>query len=181
VMKTLYRLFSALLFALILDGLTKFWAERSLDLYQPVPIAGDLFRFTLGHNTGVAFGLFANGGLWPLVLTGVIIMMLLLWFARALYSGQFSTWAAWPIGLLLGGAIGNFADRLLDGKVTDFLDVGIGPARWPTFNLADSFILLGVGLLMLLTFDRKEGDTDHEVENFSEDRLEGSKNALLDS
>lgn len=180
-MKTLYRLISALVFALTLDGLTKFWAEQSLDLYQPVPIVGDFFRFTLGHNTGVAFGLFANGGSWPLIMTGVIIVILLLWFARALFSGQFPTWAAWPIGLLLGGAIGNFADRLFDGKVTDFLDVGIGTARWPTFNLADSFILLGVGLLMFLTFEREETDTDAEITDFSEDSLGKSESTFLDS
>jgi len=170
-----------LLFALILDGLTKAWAERSLDLHQPVPIVGNLFRLTLGHNTGVAFGVFANGGLWPLVLTGIIIVILLFWFARALFSGQFPTWAAWPIGLLLGGAIGNFADRLLDGKVTDFLDVGIGTARWPTFNLADSFILLGVGLLMFLTFERDEADADIDIKDFSENSLGRSESTFLDS
>ena len=175
-MKILYRLTSALLLALLLDGLTKIWAEQSLDVHQPVPVAGNFFRFTLGHNTGVAFGLFANGGSWPLILTGVIIMMLLFWFARALYSGQFPAWAAWPIGLLLGGAIGNFADRLFDGRVTDFLDVGIDTARWPTFNLADSFILLGVGLLMLLTFERE--DTGGEIEGASEDRLEEPGNTF---
>ena len=179
-MRILYRLFSALLFALVLDGLTKIWAEQSLDLHQPVPVVGNLFRFTLGYNTGVAFGLFANGGPWPLILTGIIIVMLLLWFAKALYSGQFPTWAAWPIGLLLGGAIGNFADRLPDGRVTDFLDVGLGTARWPTFNLADSFILIGVGLLMLLSFEREEPDTNLEAGD-SLGSLEESKNTLLDS
>jgi len=52
--------------------------------------------------------------------------------------------------LLLGGAIANFGDRLLDGRVTDFLDVGLGITRWPTFNLADSFIMLGIAWLLLL-------------------------------
>ena len=179
-MKILYRLFVALLFALILDGITKFWAGQALDLYRPVPVGGDFLRFTLGYNAGIAFGMFANGGLWPLIVTGVIIMLLLLWFARTLYSGQFPSWAAWPIGLLLGGAIGNFADRLLDGRVTDFLDVGIGTARWPTFNLADSFILIGVGLLMFLSFDRKQTDKSSEFEVPSEDRLEESGNVFLD-
>ena len=163
-MKILYQLLLALLVALGLDATTKLWAEQALELYQPVPVFGEFFRLTLGHNTGVAFGMFANGGFGPLVITGIIIIGLLIWFGRALYFGHFPTRAAWPIGLLLGGAIGNFIDRLLDGKVTDFLDVGLGATRWPTFNLADSFILIGVGLLMLLTFNTKDDQVDAPID-----------------
>jgi signal peptidase II len=154
-MKILYRLLYTIFVAIVLDGVSKVWAEQSLSLHQPVPVIGDILRFTLGYNTGVAFGMFANGGFWPLIVTGFIILGLIVWFARALYSGQFPAYAAWPIGLLLGGAIGNFADRLPDGKVTDFLDVGVGLTRWPTFNLADSFIVVGIICLMLLSFNKK--------------------------
>ena len=145
------QLLSAMLIAFVLDWLTKAWAEQSLELYQPVPVIGEVFRFTLGYNTGVAFGLFANGGPWPLIVTGLVIFGLLIWFVRALRLQQLPGVAAWPIGLLLGGAIANFGDRFPDGRVTDFLDVGIGATRWPTFNLADSFILIGLGLLLLIT------------------------------
>jgi signal peptidase II len=130
-----------------------------------VPVIDDLFRLTLGYNTGVAFGMFANGGLAPLVVTGVIIAGLVIWFSRSLYTGHFPGWAAWPIGLLLGGAIGNFIDRLPDKRVTDFLDVGLGAARWPTFNLADSFILIGVTLLMLTTFSHKPQPTPSPLDD----------------
>lgn len=99
----------------------------------------------------MAFGLFANGGLWPTIVTGIIILGLFVGMTQYLRYDQFPPSATWPIGLLIGGAIANFMDRLLDGRVTDFLDVGFGAARWPTFNLADSFIVLGVGLLMLTT------------------------------
>lgn len=150
-MKKLLQLLLAMLIALGLDWLTKAWAEQTLELYQPVPVVGELFRFTLGYNTGVAFGLFANGGSWPLIVTGLVIFGLLIWFVRALRLQQIPAVAAWPIGLLLGGAIANFGDRFPDGRVTDFLDVGIGATRWPTFNLADSFILIGLGLLLLIT------------------------------
>ncbi|GAB4440194.1 MAG: signal peptidase II [Anaerolineae bacterium] len=135
------------------DLASKIWAEQNLEPFQPVEIIGDFFRLTLGYNTGVAFGMMSNGGMVPLVLTGVIIAGLIFWFTRGLYSGQFPERAAWPIGMLLGGAIGNFLDRLPDGRVTDFLDVGLGELRWPTFNLADSFILIGVALLVLATFN----------------------------
>ncbi len=136
-----------------MDLASKLWAEQNLAPFEPVPVIGDFFRLTLGYNTGVAFGMMANGGMVPLILTGVIIVGLAIWFTKALYSGQFPERAAWPVGMLLGGAIGNFLDRLPDGRVTDFLDVGLGAWRWPTFNLADSFILIGVGLLVLATFN----------------------------
>ncbi len=160
-MKILVRLFLALSVALILDIISKMWAEQTLEPYQPVSVIGDFLQFTLGYNSGVAFGMFANGGIWPLVITGVVIVFLMGWFTRALYSGNFPAIAAWPIGLLLGGAIGNFIDRLPDGLVTDFIDVGLGTSRWPTFNLADSFILIGVGFLVLLSFTHKEDEDVH--------------------
>lgn len=157
-MKTFFRLLPSFLIALVLDGLTKTWAEQTLVLHQPVPVIGDLFRLTLGYNTGVAFGLFAQGGILPLVVTGVVIVGLVVWLASALRGGEFPPAAGLPIGLILGGAIANFADRLPDGRVTDFLDLGLGASRWPTFNLADSFIVLGVSLLMLTVFKRKGSD-----------------------
>jgi signal peptidase II len=154
-MKILLRLLPPLGLALLLDGLSKLWAEQSLQLHQPVPVMADFFRFTLGYNTGVAFGMFANGGSAPLIVTGIVIAGLMVWFVHALKTGQFSAQAGWPIGLLLGGAIANFADRFIDGHVTDFLDVGLGATRWPTFNLADSFIVVSITWLLFLGYWRK--------------------------
>lgn len=149
-MKAFIRVFGALCLALVLDGLSKIWVEQALVLYQPIPVIGEFFRLTLGYNTGVAFGMFATGGSGPLIVTGLVIVGLMVWFGRALQTGQFLPQAGWPIGLLLGGAIANFIDRLIDGRVTDFLDAGIGTARWPTFNLADCFIIMGMAWLLLV-------------------------------
>lgn len=165
-MKALTRVVLGLGVALALDGLSKVWAEQTLELYQPVPLAGDFFRFTLGYNTGVAFGMFANGGSGPLIVTGFVILGLTIWFWRALQSGQFPAQAGWPIGLLLGGAFANFVDRLIDGRVTDFLDAGIGATRWPTFNLADSFII--VGMVWLLFINQGERHRLKEAEPVEE-------------
>ncbi len=142
---------AALALAWSVDAVSKAWAERALNFGQPVPITGQYLRLTLNYNTGVAFGLFANGGPWPAVLTGVIIFGMVIWLAKLLRSGELPPQTAWPVGLFLGGAVANFADRLPDGRVTDFLDVGVNAARWPTFNLADSFIVLGVAALVLMT------------------------------
>lgn len=149
-MKRVIWLAAAFVMALVLDGTSKSWAEQVLVPYEPIPLTGDFFRLTLGYNTGVAFGIFSNGGPWPLIITGIVIAGLMIWFWTALRQHQFPPLAGVAIGLLLGGAIGNFIDRLPDGRVTDFLDFGLGTARWPTFNLADSFILIGLGLLMLM-------------------------------
>lgn len=132
------------------DVWTKTWAERALVLHAPIPVAGDVFRLTLGYNTGVAFGLFAGGGATILLLSGAIILGVAAWIVVAVRAGEMSP-RLWPLGLILGGAIANLADRLPDGRVTDFLDVGIGAARWPTFNLADTSIVVGIGLVVLLT------------------------------
>ncbi len=160
-MKPHYRFLTAIMIALAIDFLTKAWAEQSLLLYTPIPLIGQFFRLTLGYNTGVAFGLFANGGVWPLILTGFIILALAFWMVRAVRGGGIPLVASWPIGMILGGAIANFADRLPDSRVTDFLDLGFGATRWPTFNLADTSIVLGLALL--LWFSLKEKSLEKEM------------------
>ena len=134
-----------------LDDVTKGWAERALELHEPVPVLGDLARLTLGYNAGVAFGMFQGGGTLLLLATGAIILGISAWLLAGPRSG-----AAQPhthaLGLILGGAAANFLDRWPDGRVTDFLDLGLGAMRWPTVNVADSSIVLGVGLLMLVAF-----------------------------
>ena len=168
-MRVLSRLLPAFVIALALDGLSKYWVEHTLELHQPVPILGDFFRLTLGYNTGVAFGLFANVGSWPVLVIGLVIVGMVFWLTKVLRAGELPLMAAWPIGFLLGGAVANFVDRLPDGHVTDFLDVGIGATRWPTFNLADSFIVVSLGVLLLLSMqgndDRVEdaGEPDHSL------------------
>ena len=159
-MKLQYRVFLALLIVLAIDWLTKTWAERTLSLYTPIPLIGQYFRLTLGYNTGVAFGMFVNGGVWPLVITGLIIIILAVWLMSALHTNEIPPVAAWPIGLILGGALANFVDRLPDRRVTDFLDMGLSTARWPTFNLADSFIVVGAAMLLWVSLMSKHPEQD---------------------
>ena len=78
-MKTGLRIFATFIIALLLDGLTKVWAVQALT--TPIPILGQNFRLTLGYNTGVAFGLFADDGIFPLIATGVIIVVLVIWLS----------------------------------------------------------------------------------------------------
>jgi signal peptidase II len=106
------------------------------------------FALVLTCNRGVSFGLF-NGeaglpGVVLAVLAGAIVVILLYWLARVT-----SAWLAVAIGLIIGGAVGNVADRIRLGGVVDFLDFHVGPWHWPAFNLADSAICLGVAAMLL--------------------------------
>jgi len=141
---------------LAVDGLVKQWIERWLTPGDVVPLLNQTFRLTLSYNTGVAFGMFGNGGSGLLVLTGAIIILLAIWALYSVFATKTPRHAYLPLGLLLGGAIANFVDRLMDGRVTDFLDVGLSLWRWPTFNLADCAIVVGVGLLMLMFSNHRE-------------------------
>jgi signal peptidase II len=104
--------------------------------------------------------MFADGGLWPLIITGVVLLGMVAWLIGTLRAGEFPRETAWYVGMFLGGAAANFVDRLADGRVTDFLDLGLDATRWPAFNLADSFIVLGVITLALMTLfeNRMRGD-----------------------
>lgn len=162
-MKTWLRLTIPMLIALALDGLSKYWAEHTLILHQPVPVWGRFFQLTLGYNSGIAFGLFSEGGVWVLIVVGLGIMGLAWWLISGLLAGEFPPPAAWVMGLLFGGAIANLIDRLGDGRVTDFLDFGLAGRRWPAFNLADSFIVVGLAILLLMGLKESEEEPDEDI------------------
>lgn len=138
------------------DLLTKAWAESALELHRPHPVAGELFRLTLGENRGITFGLLGGGGAGVFLLTGAIILGLAAWAFLMVRRGSLRPPAALAAGAVLGGALANFADRVGDGAVTDFLDFGVGASRWPAFNLADACIVVGALALGLLVSDRTE-------------------------
>jgi signal peptidase II len=103
------------------------------------------------RNRGVAFGLFADGGLVLIVIGGACVAALLAFFAT--HSRRPLVWL--PTGLLLGGAAGNLIDRLHQGYVTDFIDLPL----WPAFNIADSCITIGVlSLLYVLEGPPRHAD-----------------------
>lgn len=135
---------------ILLDQLTKFVAVTSLGLYQTHPILENIFHFTLVHNKGVAFGMFRDH---PEILTGMIsvsLILLLVWAHKSIESRKLTRWA---MALIIGGAFGNWIDRVRVGAVIDFLDFRV----WPVFNLADCAISVGVGLYILsILFDSKK-------------------------
>lgn len=150
-MKCVFHALAVAGLALTADLVCKWWVEQALVPYQPVPVFGSFARLMLGYNTGVAFSMFTDGGVVLLTAIAVLIVTLGVWSLRALALGTLPSRTARPIGLVLGGGLGNFVDRVPDGRVTDFLDIGIGSVRWPTFNTADVWIVVGIALLLLLT------------------------------
>jgi signal peptidase II len=123
------------------DQLTKVVVASQLALGDAVEIAGP---FTIHHvrNTGIAFGLFSNSTSIVIVLTAGAIAALLVFYGR---SARRHPLLPTAVGLVVGGSVSNLVDRLRLGHVTDFLDLDY----WPAFNLADTFIVVGVGLLFL--------------------------------
>ncbi len=147
------RLLLTAVAALILavDQATKAWVVRNLTLGQSRDLAewlSPIFSLTYVTNTGVAFGLFQGLG-DILMVVALITVALILIFSRQLPPNQWLLHGA--MGLQLGGALGNLTDRLLRGAVVDFIDLNFWPLhRWPIFNLADTSIVVGVGLVFLM-------------------------------
>ncbi len=136
--------------ALILDQLSKLVVVDTLPPYEPVSVLGDVFRLTYIHNRGAAFGLTLGG---PVIHTVVAIaaLGLLGWMLKNLPTTARLQRSA--LAMVLGGAIGNIIDRIRLHEVIDFFDVGFGDLRWPVFNVADSFVTVGI-LLLAFTYSR---------------------------
>jgi signal peptidase II len=101
------------------------------------------------RNTGAAFGILPNNNVFFIGLTLTILLVLAFLHRRLAAQGR---WSAWGIAFLWGGALGNLADRVFHGSVTDFLAFFWRQWHWPTFNVADSAICIGISLLFLESF-----------------------------
>jgi signal peptidase II len=146
-MRRYLLLISASIFAL--DVFTKWLVKDKIPLDGSIDLIPGLFRLTHLENPGAAFSLFADSqGPWPgrlLVLfsfIALVVISVLLW-----KHGESINVVSVSFALFLGGTLGNLCDRLLRGKVTDFLDFYVGPHHWPPFNVADSAIVVGALLL----------------------------------
>jgi signal peptidase II len=146
---------AVVLAAIAADQLTKLIVASELTLDEGLHVVGP---FSIHHvqNSGIAFGLFASATPVVTVLTALAVGWMLLFFAR---SGSRHPVLPVALGLLIGGSTSNLIDRIRLGHVTDFLDL----RYWPAFNLADSFIVIGVGILVtaLVFADREPRRARH--------------------
>ncbi len=138
-----------------LDRFTKSWVEQNVELYGARPIVGEYVRIVHTENTGAAFGLLPERTTL-LSMLSVVAVVAILYYYRQIASQ--SPLVAGTLGMQLGGAFGNLYDRVVVGRVVDFIDVGIpGGWRFWAFNVADSSIVLGIIFVTLLLYleDRK--------------------------
>ena len=134
-----------------LDRITKLLIERCVSESAAYRVIPGFFDIVRSENRGVAFGIFndstfewRNLALVVVALAAAVFIGVYLWRAR-----QIDTALLWGMALILGGAAGNAFDRIVAGRVTDFLEFYLGDYHWPTFNVADSAIVIGSGLLLL--------------------------------
>jgi signal peptidase II len=129
------------------DQLSKAAITATLGVGESVRVVGDVLMLWHVRNTGAAFSLFQfEGSLLLFYAVHVVALGMVAWFHRA-FQGR-SLWLHAIVGLLLGGSIGNLIDRVRQGYVTDFISVGLGDARFPTWNVADAAITTGIVLLI---------------------------------
>lgn len=145
---------------LFLDQLTKIIVDRTMPLHESIQIIDGLFSLTYVRNTGAAFGIFAGSHeafrLPFLIVVSVVAIGVIFVMLKRLHEKE--TGLITALAFILGGAIGNLIDRILHGEVIDFLDFYWSNYHWPAFNLADSFITIGVAITLYFLMRVKDED-----------------------
>jgi signal peptidase II len=166
VVKALF-FFLSILVILVLDQWTKFLVLTHFDIPgDTFVLIRDFFSLTYVRNTGAAFGFLAAANPAFRVPFFLVLPIVAMVFLSFLYRDlpKDARWRSLALGLVSGGAIGNLIDRIRLGYVVDFLDFHCG-ATWsfPAFNIADSAICVGVGILLIATFVNKEANASSPV------------------
>ena len=139
---------------LILDWGTKWFVQKYItQVTEIIPIIPGFFNLRHDRNTGAAFGVLAGHRLLLIFITIAALVFIFVYYLRF----RESRWMQVSLGFLLGGAVGNFIDRLYLGEVIDFLQFGIVSHGlfWPTFNIADISVCIGAGMLIVYLFQNR--------------------------
>ena len=136
--------------ALLLDIITKWLVRIHIPEGTGYPIIRGFFNLRHDRNTGAAFGIFSDQRTLLIIITIAALIFIFIYSFRF----QNSRWMQTSLGFLLGGAVGNFIDRVYLGSVVDFLQFGIESKNlfWPTFNVADVSVCIGAGMLIVYLF-----------------------------
>ncbi len=139
---------------IILDQITKYWAINRLKYSHPIPIIPDFFKLVYVENYGAAFGIMQNKRWIFLIITSLVIIIIIIFLIKNYNNMNFIMKLS--IGMLLGGAIGNFIDRARRIYVVDFFSFRLfNFYEFPVFNIADIFIVIGTIIIVgLVLFDK---------------------------
>jgi signal peptidase II len=140
----------------VADRLTKAWVTENIPVNTARPVIGDYVRIVHAQNTGAAFGLLPERTTLLSVLSVVAVLAIVYYYRRIASN---SALVSATLGMQLGGAFGNLLDRVTQGYVVDFVDVGVGDIRFWAFNVADSSIVVGILLVMVaLWYEERRTD-----------------------
>ncbi|WP_037585247.1 signal peptidase II [Stenoxybacter acetivorans] len=142
------RYIAVIFFAIAADQLSKWLVLTRFNFAERLNIVPNFFDLTLVFNTGAAFSFLANAGGWQKFFFLGLAVVVCGYLLRAIWKNEFGSVGKWGAALIVGGAVGNVIDRLVHGHVIDFLLFYIKNWYYPAFNAADSFICVGVVLLL---------------------------------
>ena len=148
------------LFVVALDRFTKWTIAHRLSMHDSITVIPGFFRIIHAENPGAAFGIFADSpSQWKVgLLISFSVVALVIVFALLWRNSHSLTSTGVGLSLILGGAVGNLWDRLVSHHVVDFLLFYVGRYQWPAFNVADSAIVVGAGLLVFeILFTKSPG------------------------
>lgn len=148
------KFFITLILCLLLDQLLKNLIIFNLDYGESITIINNFLSLTLIENTGAAFSILSNSTTFLIVLT--IVILILMYFI-VIKNQNLSDYEFIVYGILVGGILGNFADRMINGYVIDYIHFYFLESSFPIFNFADICIVIAVILLVVRTFRRKNG------------------------
>lgn len=138
----------------ILDRITKSFIMSTMKEGESISVWYNFCCLSYIKNQGIAFGLFPTHKNFFIIIT-IIIICILVYYWKSISKNNL--WLQIAIGFILGGALGNLWDRIAFGSVIDFIDIGYLNHRWPAFNLADSMICIGVGIILIDFIQTKKG------------------------
>lgn len=154
----MYVYYLIAIIVIAIDQWSKWLVIKYMDLYEQIPIIDNFFYLTSHRNKGAAWGILQGQMNFFYVITVIFVIGIIYYLHKYAKGHQ---WLAISLSLILGGAIGNFIDRLFRKEVVDFLDVIIFNYDYPIFNIADSALVVGVILFAIISFieEKKRGKT----------------------
>ncbi|WP_037289866.1 signal peptidase II [Saccharibacillus sacchari] len=160
------------LVAFLIDQGTKYLVATRMEIRDQIPIIGDFFILTSHRNKGAAFGILQEKQ-WFFIIVTLVVVAGIIWYLQRVKNAKGSA-RMLPIALslVLGGALGNFLDRVRMGEVVDFFLFNFGSYSFPIFNVADACIVVGVVLIILDTLLDSRRPNEPQPANQPEQRTE---------